>query len=220
MTRPKTAVNTTNPHGEPNDVTKHRTQPIPRKPSEPSTRVSPTRADAALHPVTPDEVMLSRAKGELDWWFSYAEGAIHREDVSILPSYAAVRLPAGVSDGDCRARAFALGRTVQGCLASLRAPHASVLRAAFTPRRWPRAVRSEFRSLAGIAVRLVLSEDPWPPRTMRAGLEDAAAGRLSAAIAGTTKLPVGRIKARAHKMLGGAVVAYFKARSPEGLALV
>jgi hypothetical protein len=57
-------------------------------------------------------------------------------------------------------------------------------------------------------------------RSDQGGLEDAAAGRLSAAIAGTTKLPVGRIKARAHKMLGGAVVAYFKARSPEGLALV
>ena len=221
MTRPKTAAHTRNSHGGPNAVSKSHTQHATPKSSVPSTASSPSRTDVALRRATVQEAVFARAiDQELSWFHSYAEAALHREDVSILPSYAAVRLRAGATDDECRAKAFALGRTVQGCLASLRAPHASVLRAAFTPRRWPKAVRSEFRSLAGIAVRLLLSEDPWPPRTMRAGLEDASAGRLAAAIAGTIKLPIARIRTRAHKMLGGAVVAYFKARSPKGLALV
>jgi hypothetical protein len=73
---------------------------------------------------------------------------------------------------------------------------------------------------APVAVRLALADDPWPPRRSRSGLEEAAASRLSAAIV-TQRRPLGlaRLRARAERLLGHAVVAYMKARALEGAAL-
>jgi hypothetical protein len=174
--------------------------------------------DGARKPATPLELVSRALDQELEWWFSYAEMAMHRQSVAMLPSYAAVRVLAeAATDDACRAKALELGRRVRVCLASLREPHASVLRAAYTPRRWPLAVQHEFKCLAGIAVRLTLTDDLWPARTARSGLEEAAATRLAAAITGkTSKVSLPRIKSAASRLLGGAIVAYTTARSLEG----
>src|SRR5271170_1382145 len=124
--------------------------------TEPEATTSPARrTDVALKPATPLEVLVSRALDqELEWYFEYAEGALHRESVGMLPSYAVVRILAdGMSaalprrgqceeptDEACRSRAHELARTVQGCLSKVPGRHASVLRAAYTPRRWPSRV--------------------------------------------------------------------------------
>ena len=167
---------------------------IPPKPAP--TQAPPTQPRAGFHrrgtPETPIEVAITRALDqELDWFFAYAEGALHREDVAILPSYAAVRILAtSPTDEDVPREGRAGRRTrflVQVSLGSLRAPHASVLRAAYTPRRWPRLVRSEFKHLSGVAVRLTLGEEIWPPRPRspraRGGGGDA---RLSFTLANAT----------------------------------
>jgi hypothetical protein len=183
--------------------------------------VSNRRTDAMLHPATPFEVRVSRALDqELEWYFAYAEAALHRESVGILPSYAAVRILATEpTDEACRARGHELARTVQGCLYRLPGRHASVLRAAYTPRRWPRAVENAFDVLASIAVRLAFANDPWPPRlSAHTGLEEAAAVRLSAALRDPVRVKVAKIRSQAQHLLGNAVAAYAKARGLEGAA--
>ena len=193
------------------------------KPAKPAPATAAARrTDAALKPATPLDVLVSRALDqELEWYFSYAEAALRRQDIAMLPSYAAARVFAGgAPEGEGRPDAAALGRTVAVCLTSLPGPHASVLRAAYTPRRWPLLVWHEFQCLSGIAVRLTLGQDLWPARAAKSGLEEGAAMRLAAAIAGTTsKLSLERIKAEASRLLGGAVVAYTNARALEGAAL-
>jgi hypothetical protein len=231
MTKPKDAVNHKT-HGHTNDVTQqHRalntsiTQSPGSSGPSPATSVPTTvarrRTDAALKPATPLEVLVSRSLDqELAWYFVYGEMALVRGDVSMLPSSAAARAFAARPDGDFAAEAFGLAQEVRRCLQALRAPHASVLRAAYSPRQWPDPVERTFESVAAIAVRLALAEDPWPPRGAKKGLEESAASRLSSAIvARRPKLRVGKLRARAERMLGSAIVAYAVARSEEGTAL-
>jgi hypothetical protein len=191
--------------------------PSPTAPAMPFSR----RTDPALHPKAPLEVLLSRALDqELEWYFAYGEAALGRDDVSILPSYVAVRILATQTTEDmCRARGHELARTVRGCLHVLATRHASVLRAAYTPRRWPKPVEKAFDVLAPIAVRLAFAEDPWPQRSARAGLEEATAHRLSAALVPPAKVKVAQMRAQAQRLLGSAVVAYAKARAEVAPAL-
>jgi hypothetical protein len=196
--------------------TRAKIQTSPSPSAQPSTPVPPTRrTDAALRPATPLEVSLSRAiDQELEWYFAYAEAALHRDSVGILPSYAAVRILATEpTDEACRVRGHELARAVRGCLHRIRSRHASVLRAAYTPRRWPRAVENAFEALAPIVVRLVFADDPWPERSGHTGLEEAVALRLSAALNDPAKVKVARLRTQAQRLLGGAVVAYAKARA-------
>ncbi len=176
----------------------------------------------ALRSPTPLEVRVSRALDqELEWYFAYAEAALHRESVGMLPSYAVVRILATEpTDEACRTRAHELARTVQACLCRLPGRHASVLRAAYTPRRWPRAVENAFDMLAPIAVRLAFANDPWPVRlSAHTGLEEAVAAQLSAALGGAAKVKVAKIRTQAQRLLGNAVAAYAKARALEGAAV-
>jgi hypothetical protein len=211
MTNPKPHK----PHGTHRDKTKNRATSL-----EPNT--PPRRTDVALRPATALEVRVSRALDqELEWYFAYAEAALHRESVGMLPSYAVVRILATEpTDEACRTRAHELARTVQGCLCRLPGRHASVLRAAYTPRRWPRAVENAFDVLAPIAVRLAFANDPWPARlSAHTGLEEAAAVRLSATLRDPVKVEIARIRTQAQHLLGNAVAAYAKARALEGAAL-
>ena len=133
----------------------------------------------------------------------------------MLPSYAAVRILATEpTDEACRGRALELARTVRKCLEALSGAHASVLRSAYTPRRWPKAVEEAFDVLAPIAVRLAFADDPWR-RGLSAltGLVEAAASRRSAALHGPAKVKVGKLKTQAQLLLGKAVPAYAKARA-------
>ena len=127
----------------------------------------PRRTDAALKPKAPLDVLVSRALDqELDWYFAYGEAALYRGDVTILPSYAAVRILATETERDVREKATGLALTVRSCLLSLRVPHASVLRTAYTPRRWPEPIERAFQSAAPIAVRLALAAPkPQNPKT-------------------------------------------------------
>jgi len=220
MTKPKSAVKPTKTQGDRHDVTAKAHNPA--KSTQPSTPPPPRRTDAALRPATPLEAIVSRALDqELEWFFAYAESALHREDVGILPNYAAVRILATEpTDEACRIRGHELARTVQGCLCRLTGRHASVLRAAYTPRRWPRSVENAFDVLAPIAVRLAFANDPWPARlSAHTGLEEAVAVRLSAALRDPAKVKVAKIRIQAQRLLGKAVAAYTKARALEGGAL-
>jgi hypothetical protein len=221
MPKSKHAVKPTKTQGDRHDVTAKGNSPVkPTRTPTPPTQ-SPRRTDAALQPKAPLEVLVSRAiEEELEWYFAYGDSALSRGDVTILPSYAAVRVLATEPEGAVKGKAIELALTVQRCLASLRAPHASVLRTAYTPRRWPEPLERAFESAAPIAVRLALAHDPWPPRRSRSGLEEAAAMRLSAAIvAKSRELRVDRLRARAERLLGHGVVAYATARALEGADL-
>jgi hypothetical protein len=195
----------------------------PSHPPEPArpTWAAQRRVEMALRPSTPLEQLVTRALDqELEWYFAYAEMALHREDVGILPSYAAARILATApTEVACRGMAYELAHTVQGCLRALSDRHASVLRSAYTPRRWPKKVEKAFESLAPLAVRLSFAEDPWPARSSRSGLEEAAANRLAAALTGTHPAPVARLKTTAQRLFGAAVGAYTKVRALEAPAL-
>ena len=157
---------------------------------------------------------------ELEWYFAYAEGALHRESVGTLPGYAAVRILATEPTEEAyRGRALDLARTVRKCLGALSGAHASVLRSAYTPRRWPKAVERTWGSLSPIVVRLALAADPWPPGAGHKGLEDAVALRLAAQLAHDKRLPTAELRSRAQGLLGRGVVAYAQARSLESAAL-
>jgi hypothetical protein len=210
---------TTREHGRRHEGTLKEPTTVPVAPSA-ASRIR--RADAALRPATTLEVIVSRALDqELEWFFAYAESALYRESIGMLPSYAAVRILATEpTDEACRARAQELARTVQGCLYRLPGRHASVLRVAYTPRRWPRAVENAFDILAPIAVRLAFANDPWPPRlSAHTGLEEAAAVRLSAALRDPAKVKVAKIRTQAQHLLGSAVAAYAQARALKAPAL-
>jgi hypothetical protein len=177
---------------------------------------STARRTDSLHPPTPLEVLVARALDqELSWYYAFAESGLARDDVGILPSYAATRMLTKDADDDaCRAHGHELARTVRGCLHALPGHHASVLRAVYTPRRWPKPVEKAFDVLAPIAVRLAFAEDPWPPRwSGHTGLEEAAACRLSAALHDPAKVKVGKLKTQAQRLLGNAIAAYAKARA-------
>jgi hypothetical protein len=214
MPKSKHAVKRTRTEGDRHDVTAKR----PNTVNPTRTPNTPRRTDAVLQPKAPLEVLVSRAiDQELEWFFAYGEAALSRGDVTILPSYAAVRILATEPEAAVQGKALELALTVQRCLLSLRAPHASVLRTAYTPRRWPRPLERAFESAAPIAVRLALANDPWPPRRPRSGLEEAAALRLSAAIVAKSRgLRVERLRASAERLLGHGVVAYAAARALNG----
>jgi hypothetical protein len=196
--------------------------PAPAPPA-PSTAKAPPqgRADAALHPTTPLEVMVSRALDqELEWFYVYAESALNRESVGLIPcDVAASLLPSNPTADALRIKAHELASTVQGCLRALPDRHASVLRAVYTPRRWPKPVEAEFQTLAPLVVRLDLATDPWPARSAHAGLEDAAASRLSARLLAGKPLATVRLKTQASRLFEAAVVAYTKLRALESPAL-
>jgi hypothetical protein len=179
------------------------------------------RTDTALQPATPLEILVSRALDqELEWFFAYAEAALSRDSVGILPSYAAVKvLATEPTDEACRGRAHELARAVSGCLHTIPPRHASVLRAAYTPRRWPRAIERVFDVLTPIVVRMAFADDPWPERSAHVGLEEAAATRLSAALMDPARVRVAHRRAQAQRLLGKAVVAYARARAQKAPAL-
>lgn len=181
------------------------------------TKAKTTRpTDTALHPATPLEIIISRAiDQELEWYFSYAESALHRESVGMLPSYAAVRvLATEPTDDAVRSRALEIARTVCACLRAMPPRDAEILRAVYTPRSWPRNVSRAWGSLSAIVVRMAFADDPWPPRSGRSGLEQAAGVRLSAAIS-SKSVSVARLRNQAARLLGGAVVSYAGLRALE-----
>jgi hypothetical protein len=148
---------------------------------------------------------------ELDWYFVYAEAALRRGCVEFLPSLRATLAARNLTEDALRLRAHALAETVQHCLVTLPDGHAAVLRTMYTPRRWPKNVRTEFQMLAPVAVRLSMTTDPWPAKGAHTGLEEAAATRLSARLL-TKKLSTERIRAQAQRLFGDAIVAYTKVR--------
>jgi hypothetical protein len=179
------------------------------------------RTDMVLKPSKALELVVSRALDqEFEWYFVYAEKALGRDSVGLLPSYAAATVvSSNPTDDTLRGKAQELARTVQGCLRALGDRHASVLRAVYTPRRWPKNVEAEFQVLAPIVVRLAVASDPWPARSAHAGLEDAAAARLSARLVAGRQQHLAPLKARAMRLFGAAVIAYTKLRALGGLAL-
>jgi hypothetical protein len=188
-----------------------------------TTTVPPPRANrtaVAPNPSTALELMVMRALDqEFEWYFVYAESALGRDSVGLLPSYAATAVvSSNPTDDVLRGRARALARTVQRCLRALGDRHTSVLRAVYTPRRWPKNVEAEFQTLAPIVVRLEMASDPWPARSAHAGLEGAAAARLSARLVAGKERHLAPLKARARRLFGDAVVAYTKLRAMEGPA--
>ena len=148
---------------------------------------------------------------ELDWYFVYAEAALRRGCVELLPSLQATLAARKLTEDALRVRAHLLAETVQHCLLTLPDDHAAVLRAMYTPRRWPKDVQAEFQTLAPVVVRLSMATDPWPAKGAHTGLEEAAATRLSARLL-TGKFAAERIKAQAQRLFGDAIVAYTKVR--------
>ena len=210
---PKTTKTQT--RGAHHDVTK--TSSAPK--SAPNTQPKPARpTEAALRPTTPLEILVTRALDqELEWYFSYAESALARDGVGMLPSYVAVLLT-DTSDAAVRNRAREFAHVVRGCLLAVRPPHAEVLRAVYTPRSLPSNVRAAFDCLAPIAVRMSFVHDPWPARSPHGGLEHAAAMRLSAALT-ASKVAASQLRAKAQALLGDAVRSYAGLRAIEGSTL-
>jgi len=133
--------------------------------------------------------------------------------VGMLPSYAALLLREP-TDAAVRRRAGEIARIVRGCLLAMRPPHAEVLRAVYTPRVWPARVVRAFECLAPVAVRLAFADSPWPQRSPRSGLEQAAALNLAAALA-SSDVSVAKLRSRSQRFLGSAIVAYAGMRAIE-----
>jgi hypothetical protein len=166
---------------------------------------------------------ISRAMDqELEWYFVYAETALRRGSVQFVPSHVGALLVASSSSDEAiRAKAHELAETVERRVRALPDHHASVLRAVYTPRRWPPNVEATFHPVTPLAVRLAMLKDPWPARTAKQGLEEAAASRLSARLTTRKATEMARLKANAVRVFGAAVVAYTKVRvldapSPSG----
>ena len=154
-----------------------------------------------------------RWEAELDWYFGYAEGALRRGRLTMVPSHVAARTRACNAERKARGLALAVDR----CLAVLAAPHGAVLRAAFTPRRWPRDVESEFARLAPLVVRLYGTCVPWPGRGSHQGLEEAVALRLAAHLRrGAAQLEPLRLGA--ERLLDAAMTAYVAGRREVAIA--
>lgn len=173
---------------------------------------APKKQPASAAPPTELEVDVTRAiDQELTWYFGYAETAARIGTLDLIPAYV-VRAAAGESEEEQKRRALALAETVGVVLRTVPAEHASVLRAVYTPRRWPPGVAREFGPLAPIAVRLTCSAHPWPPRSGHAGLEHAAAMHLAGELARAGKQPRALHK-EARRLMGRAITAYVDARS-------
>jgi hypothetical protein len=152
---------------------------------------------------------LRKVEEELEWFFGYAESALRRGRVAMLPSHAAARS----SSRNARPKAQQLARTVEDRLLALAAPHTAVLRAVFTPRRWPRAVQEAFEHLSPIAVRLFVGSIPWPWRSARQGLEEAVALQLAACLRHQDQSFVEPLRLQACHLFEGAMDAYAHKRS-------
>jgi len=155
---------------------------------------------------------------ELDWYFSYGEGAKRLGSIAFLPMHETTRL-ATVDDSSVATQrtGLALATAVQSTLGDMPAHHAAVLRAAFTPRRWPDAVAREFQCLSAIAVRLTCAANPWPTRSNHAGLETAAAHHLAHLLTLTReRARLVTLRKTARRLLGRAILAYVRARTKGG----
>ena len=168
--------------------------------------------DNNSRPASPLDEFVARAiDQELEWFFSYAEAAMRRQSVGMLPPYAATA--AGAQGDDAvRAQALDLAFTVKQCLGALPGRHAEVLRAAYTPRTWPANVERAFPCLSAVVVRIALAADPWPTRSGKIGLEQATAKRLATGLL-AQKVAVAHLRKRARRILGRAVVAYANRRA-------
>jgi hypothetical protein len=196
--------------------TGHEAAPRPEATSKTSARTS------ASPRTTRDDVLLTRALDqELEWFFAYAEGALQREDVGILPNYVAPRILAGSPNDDAvRFQALELACMVRSCVRALSTRDASVLRAVYTPRRWPKVLTEAFATLTPVAVRLSIADDPWPERTAKKGFETAIASRLATKLLQKGRVPVARMREQARRLFGRAVGAYLKRRSEETPSLL
>jgi hypothetical protein len=143
---------------------------------------------------------------ELEWFFGYAEKALRCDRVSMLPSTVAARTPEPLA----KERARELAETVDDCLGALSSRDSAVLRAVFTPRRWPRRVERTFKHLSPVAVRLSCTRDPWPLRFAHQGLEDAAAIQLAHRL--QKPAFARKLRVRAKQLFRQAVAAYVKRR--------
>jgi hypothetical protein len=157
---------------------------------------------------------------ELEWYFTYAEGAKRVGNVTLLPANEAAQIGAA-ADGEAATirRALELATTVQSTLGAVSTRHAGVLRAVYTPRRWPITVTREFQRLSAIAVRLVCSANPWPERSSHDGLERAAALDLARQIARNAARPAA-LRKEARRLMGSAITAYVRARAKGGAPFV
>jgi hypothetical protein len=143
---------------------------------------------------------------ELEWFFAYAEKALRCDRLSILPSAVAARTP----QLQAKAKARQLAEIVDDCLGALSSRDSAVLRAVFTPRRWPRRVERAFKHLSPVAVRLFCRRNPWPLRFAHQGLEDAAAIELAQRL--HRPAIARKLRVRANQLFRQAVVAYVKRR--------
>ena len=132
-----------------------------------------------------------------------------RAAVVILPNR---HVGQGARASDVRSKALRLAQTVQLCLGALPIPHAVVLRAVFSPRRWPLAVQESFEHLSPLAVRLFCTVDPWPRRHSHQGLEEAAALALAARLQGPAGPEVNGLRVQAARLFEGAKAAYAEKR--------
>jgi hypothetical protein len=147
---------------------------------------------------------------ELEWYFTYAETALRLGRLTLLPGHEVTRLSWTTDDAVVR-RALELATTVQLTLRGLKPHHVGVLRAGYTPRRWPIAVAREFRDLSAIVVRLVCAAYPWPERTGHDGLEQAAALHLARLLAIDAARPA-HLRRKARVLRDSALSAYERAR--------
>jgi hypothetical protein len=182
-------------------------------------RATPPPTPAASSPATDRpptalEVDVTRALDqELAWYFGYAESAARLGSLVLLPPYVAMQSAgAGETEDDQLRRAQALVSTVKVALRALPTQCAGVLRATYTPRRWPLAVVREFGPLTAIVVRLVCAAHPWPARSSHDGLEHAAAMHMAKQLARDEGRP-GVLRKEARRLLGRAITAYVRART-------
>jgi hypothetical protein len=147
---------------------------------------------------------------ELEWFFSYAEGALGHDNVSMLPNHLASIVPDDEAEEKTALRALVLATAVRDTVNRLPHTHSSVLRAAYTPRTWPNVVKGVFKSLTPIAVRLYCASRPWPARTAHQGLETAAARELATAL--NQKLKPQALQRDSERVFGKALQAYAQTR--------
>jgi hypothetical protein len=172
----------------------------------PRTRAAKKAVAAPTEAARPTELEVLVAVAfdqELEWYFSYAEGAKRIGNVSFLPTHESKRL-AAIDDSPeaTMRRGLELATAVQSTLGAMPAHHAGVLRAVFTPRRWPNAVEREFNH-------------PWPARNNHDGLETAAAHHLAQQLAHDRARPAA-LRKTARGLMGKAVKAYVYARAKGG----
>ncbi|MGO8998007.1 MAG: hypothetical protein ACLQVI_32195 [Polyangiaceae bacterium] len=153
---------------------------------------------------------------ELAWYFGYAETAARLGSLTLLPPYVSMQAAAaGETEEEQLRRARALVLTVRTALHALPAQCAGVLRAAYTPRRWPLTVVREFGPFTAIVVRLICAAEPWPARSSHDGLEHAAARHLARQLVVDDGRAVATrvLRNGARRLMGRAITAYVRART-------